>query len=172
MSLKLHTYWVTALRFEPKFKPQVLSLPPLNYASQITSLFTAFLEQFLSVAMPSLFSGIFFMNICLASLRLNFLMEGTLPIPFLYPPDNDYCSREAQNLRSCVTCYSPMDCSLPACSVHGILQARILEWVAIPFSRGIFPTQGLNLGLLHCRQILYNVGYHGSPDLLKVISNQ
>ena len=150
---------MTALRFEPKFKPQVLSLPPLNYASQITSLFTAFLEQFLSVAMPSLFSGIFFMNICLASLRLNFLMEGTLPVPFLYPPDNDYCSREAQSLRSCVTCYSPMDCSLPACSVHEILQARILEWVAIPFSRGIFPTQGLNLGLLHCRQILYHENF-------------
>jgi len=29
-----------------------------------------------------------------------------------------------------------MDCSLPGVSVHGILQARILEWVAIPFSRG------------------------------------
>jgi len=32
-----------------------------------------------------------------------------------------------------------MDCSSPGSSVHGILQARILEWVAIPFSRGIFP---------------------------------
>ena len=30
----------------------------------------------------------------------------------------------------------PMDCSLPGSSVHGILQARILEWFAIPFSRG------------------------------------
>ena len=38
-------------------------------------------------------------------------------------------------------------------TVHGILQARILEWVAFPFSRGIFPTQGSNLGFLHCRQI-------------------
>ena len=49
----------------------------------------------------------------------------------------------------------PMDCSLPDSSVHGILQARILEWVTISFSRGIFPTQGLKLGLLHCRRILY-----------------
>ena len=31
---------------------------------------------------------------------------------------------------------NPMDCSLPGSSVHGILQARILEWVAIPFSKG------------------------------------
>ena len=47
------------------------------------------------------------------------------------------------------TLWSPMDCSPPGSSVHGILQARILEWVAI------FPTQGSNPGLLHCRQILY-----------------
>ena len=39
-------------------------------------------------------------------------------------------------------------------TVHGILQARLLEWVAFPFSRGILPTQGLNPGLPHCRQIV------------------
>ena len=38
----------------------------------------------------------------------------------------------------------PMDCSLPGSSVQGMLQARILEWVAISFSRGIFPTQESN----------------------------
>ena len=38
--------------------------------------------------------------------------------------------------QSCLTLCDPMDCSLPGSSVHGILQARILEWVAIPFSRG------------------------------------
>ena len=32
---------------------------------------------------------------------------------------------------------NPMDCSLPGSSVHGMLQARILEWVAIPFSKGL-----------------------------------
>ena len=36
----------------------------------------------------------------------------------------------------CPTLCHPMDCSPPGFSVHGILQARILEWVAIPFSRG------------------------------------
>ena len=40
--------------------------------------------------------------------------------------------------------YDPLDCSPPGSSVHGILQARILEWVAMPSSRGIFLTQGLN----------------------------
>ena len=65
----------------------------------------------------------------------------------------------AKLLQSCPILYDPMDCSLPGSSVHGILQARILEWVSIPFSKsrdrtyiqssvGIFPIQGQNLYLL------------------------
>ena len=38
--------------------------------------------------------------------------------------------------KSCLTLWDPMDCSLPGASVHGISQARILEWIAISFSRG------------------------------------
>ena len=38
--------------------------------------------------------------------------------------------------QSCATLHNPVDCSPPGSSVHGILQARILEWVAISFSRG------------------------------------
>ena len=38
--------------------------------------------------------------------------------------------------QSCLTLCDPMDCSLPGSSLHGILQARILEWIAISFSRG------------------------------------
>ena len=40
--------------------------------------------------------------------------------------------------QSCPTLCDPMDCSLPGSSVHGIFQARVLEWVAIAFSRGSF----------------------------------
>ena len=39
-------------------------------------------------------------------------------------------------VQSCPTLCDPVDYSLPGSSVHGILQARVLEWVAIPFSRG------------------------------------
>ena len=122
-----------------------------------------------------------------------------------------------------------MDCSPPGSSVHGILQARILDWVAIPFSRGssqpgieprspalqadfyqlsykgrlkvkvaqscltlldptdclwnspsqntgvgslsllqgIFPIQGSNPGLLHCKWILYQLSHKGSPRILE-----
>ena len=54
----------------------------------------------------------------------------------------------------CPPLCDPMDCSPPGSSIHGILQARILEWVAISSSREIFPSQGSNLGLLHCRWML------------------
>ena len=105
-----------------------------------------------------------------------------------------------------------MDCSLPGFSIHGIFQARILEWVAMSFSRGssrprnrtrvsciastrftiwatreaitsepqakpksigvgslsllqqIFPTQELSWGLLHRRQILYQLSYQETQD--------
>ena len=85
----------------------------------------------------------------------------------------------------------------PHGEVHGILQARTLEWVAFPFSRGSsqsrsptlqadslpaepqgktkntgvgslsllqgsFPTQGLNLGLPHCKRILHQLSHEGS----------
>ena len=39
-------------------------------------------------------------------------------------------------IQSCPTLCKPMDCNLPGSSIYGILQARILEWFAIPFSRG------------------------------------
>ena len=43
---------------------------------------------------------------------------------------------ESEVAQSCPTLCDPMDCSLPGSSVHGILRARVLEWVAISFSRG------------------------------------
>ena len=39
-------------------------------------------------------------------------------------------------IQLCPAVCNPMDCSLPGSSVHGILQARILEWVTVAFSRG------------------------------------
>ena len=48
-----------------------------------------------------------------------------------------YLSLYVLAAQSCVTLCDPMDFSLPSSSVYGILQARILEWVAIPFSKNI-----------------------------------
>ena len=60
--------------------------------------------------------------------------------------------------QSCLTLCDPMDYSLPDSSAHGILQARILQWVAIPFSKRSYP-----LSLLHCGQIIYSLSHQGSP---------
>ena len=80
-----------------------------------------------------------------------------------------------QVAQSSLTLCDPMDYT-----VHGILQARILERVIFPFSRGssqvnlqgIFPTQGLNPGLLHCRRIIYQLSHKGSPILLFWVASQ
>ena len=45
----------------------------------------------------------------------------------------------AKSLQFCPTLLNPMDCRLPGSSIHGTIQARILEWVAISFSRRSFP---------------------------------
>ena len=44
----------------------------------------------------------------------------------------------------------------------GFFQTRVLEWVAISFSRGIFLTKGSNLGLPQCRQMNYHLSHQGS----------
>ena len=49
---------------------------------------------------------------------------------------------ESEVAQSCLTRSDPMDCSLPGCSVHGIFQARVLEWVAMP-PIGDFPDPGI-----------------------------
>ena len=49
---------------------------------------------------------------------------------------NEKVPRKSESPQSCLTFCDPMDCSPPDSSVHGILQAKILEWAAISFSRG------------------------------------
>ena len=53
-----------------------------------------------------------------------------------------------KSLHLCLTLCNALGCSLPGSSVHGIPQARILEWVAVPFLQDIFPTQQFNQCLL------------------------
>ena len=55
----------------------------------------------------------------------------------------------AKSLQLCLTLCDPMDCSPPGSSVYGIIQARILEWIAISFSRGFSWPSYRSHGLLH-----------------------
>ena len=54
----------------------------------------------------------------------------------------EWCQNSVLGTQSCPTLYEPMDGSPPDSSVHGILQARILEWGAMPFSRRSSPLRG------------------------------
>ena len=66
--------------------------------------------------------------------------------------------------QSCLTLCNLMDCSPPG--TWSMRFSREGYWSGLPFPfPGIFPTQGLKLGLLHCRQILYWLSYKGSPYL-------
>ena len=77
---------------------------------------------------------------------------------------------ESEVAQSCPTLCDPMNGSLSGSSIHGIFQGGVLEWIATSFSRGIFPTQELNLGLPHCRQMLYRLSRQGSPDLTECLA--
>ena len=59
----------------------------------------------------------------------------------------------------------PMDCSPPESSVHGISQARVLEWLAIFLLQGIFLTQGLNPHLLLGKWVLYHRATWEAPKI-------
>ena len=59
-----------------------------------------------------------------------------LLISFLWRKKTNFMIKVKVKSLSCFRLWDPMACSLPSPSVHGILQARMLEWVAIPFSRG------------------------------------
>ena len=68
------------------------------------------------------------------------LMRALIPC-MRAPPSSDHLSKapppsEGEVAQLCPTRCSPMDCSLPGSSIHGIFQARVLEWVAISFSTG------------------------------------
>ena len=66
-------------------------------------------------------------------------------------------NKQTKNAQLCLTLFDLMDYT-----VHGIFQARILEWVAFP-SPGDRPNSGIKSGLSNCRQVLYQLGHKRSP---------
>ena len=57
-------------------------------------------------------------------------------MPSIVPASGDLAAAAAKLLQSCPTLHDPIDGSPPGSSIHGIFQARVLEWVAIAFSAG------------------------------------
>ena len=99
------------------------------------------------------------------------------PTVILRDPGTHEAERQLQTCRndklasvaqSCPILYDPVDCSPPGSSVHGTLQARILEWAAIAFSRGSFqPRDGTCsfLHLLHWQMDSFPTAQPGIPRL-------
>ena len=73
--------------------------------------------------------------------------------------------RLSEVAQSCPTLCDSMNCSLLGSFVHGIFQARILEWVAICFSRVSSQPRDQTLVLLHRGQTLYHLSHQGSPNI-------
>ena len=71
--------------------------------------------------------------------------------------------------QSCPTLH-PTDCSPPVSSVHGDSPGKNIGVGCHALLQGIFPTQGSNLGLLNCRQILYHLSHQGSPRILEWVA--
>ena len=69
--------------------------------------------------------------------------------------------------QSCLTLCNSTDCSSPGSSVHGDSPGQNTVVHCHAPLKGIFPTQGSNPGLQHCRQILYHLCHQGNPRILE-----
>ena len=74
----------------------------------------------------------------------------TWPREFLFSPGTTLLHWVSENVSQlCLTLCNPMDYNLPDSSVHGILQVRILQWIAVPFSRGpSWPRNGIQVSCI------------------------
>ena len=79
------------------------------------------------------------------------------------------CSCACLVAQSCQTLYKPMECSLPGSSVLGDSPGKNPGASCHALLQGIFPTQGSNRGLPHCRQILYNLSHQGNPVFIAAL---
>ena len=70
----------------------------------------------------------------------------------------------------CPTLCNPMDCRLPGSSVHGDSPGKNTRVGCHTLLQGIFPTQGLNPRLPHCRWILYQLSHQGNPRILEWVA--
>ena len=70
----------------------------------------------------------------------------------------------------CLTLCDTMDCSLPGFSAHGGYQGKNIRMGSDSLLQGIFPTQGSNTDLLHCRWILYHLTHQGSSRILEWVA--
>ena len=113
----------------------------------------------------SIYKDVFF--VCLITMSQIMLLKF---LPYLPCFSYGACVH-AKSLQSCPTLCDPMGCSSPGCSVHGILQAGIWEWVARRFSRGSSrPRDQISFSYVSCigRWVLLPLVPPGKPQVTEV----
>ena len=110
----------------------------------------------------------------------------SLPVPWVLAPKLIILSRKMPSpdrerprfgcavlclvTQSCPILCDPMDCNQPCSSIRGDSPDKNTGVGSHALLQGIFPTQGSNPGLPHCRQILYHLSHQGSPWILEWIA--
>ena len=159
--------WTTALQASLSITNS--RSPPMSIESVMPSTFFVFL----SVLKISIFRKTFWkVDIyLLPGIVIVLISQGKVQVDILSKPyfHRIYFLRLCLCLltQSCLTLCNPMDCSPPASSVHGISQARILEWVAIPFSRDL-PDPGIESRYSVLQVDSLPSRYQWSPSLLYI----
>ena len=83
---------------------------------------------------------------------------------------NEYDTVLCLVTQSCLTLCDLMGCSPPGSSVHGYSPGKNIGVGCHALLQGIFPTQGSNPGLLHCKWILYRLSHQGRPRMLEWVA--
>ena len=115
----------------------------------------------------TLFRFIFECILLLHFLPLFFSSPVIHKLYLIHPPSVPIISSTctcAKSFQLCLTLCDPVDCSPPGSSINGILQARILEWVAISFSRGSSWPRGSKPFRLHWQADSLPLSHQGSPQ--------
>ena len=77
---------------------------------------------------------------------------------------------ESEFAQSCPTLCNPMECSPPGSGIHGVFQARVLEWVAISFSRGSSQPRDRTWVSHTLGRRFYHLSHQGSPQYLNIFA--
>ena len=168
--LLYHLHWQAAsLPLAPCGKPVKLpsKLPPNSGQGYRSFSQLTLIQSPRTAALPS-DTHFLWLKQCVQHVSPNglfLLLERNLP-SFLPLPKELLASLSSQSLiaQLCPTLCDLLDCSPPGSSVHRILQVRMLEWVAITFSRGSSLPSDQTPGLPRCKRILYHLSIQRSPS--------
>ena len=156
-SLRPHGLQCTRLPC-PSLSPGVSSKTSLSIESMMPSTHLILCHPLL--LLPSIFPSI---RVFSNELALHIRWPKYWSFSLSVSSSSECCAVLCLVAQSCPTLCDPMDCSPPGSSVHGNFPGKNTGVGGHVVLQGIFPTQGSNQGLQHCRPILYCLSHQGSP---------